>query len=133
MPLTWLIRFSFRTLFPTGGDLPGVAETDLGAYVDLFLREAGFMMRLGLVLSCLVFVCCPILTVYVPLPAFLLPRSWRERHARKAAAHPLYLIRQTTTMLKMIAGICWAQDPAVRTRLGLRALKPDPGTWRPSS
>ena len=110
--------------------LPGVADTDLKPYIKQVRRESSFVFRLGLVASAWFFVTCPLLTIFVPLPVFLLPRSLREKHAQKAARHSLYLVRQSCFMVKMVAGLRWASDPEVRRRMGLEPLKPDPGTWK---
>ena len=115
---------------PRSDKLPGVADTDLKPYIKQVRREASFIFRLGIVVSAWFFVVSPLLTIFVPLPLFFLPERLRERHAQKAASHPLYLVRQSCFMVKMVAGLRWAADPEVRRRLGLQPLPPDPGTWR---
>ena len=125
-----LIRFSMRTLFPAHAGLPGVEDCDLRGFLDNFWREAAPMMKLGLVLSTILYILSPIFTVYLPLPLFLLPRGLRDKHANRASTSGIYLLRSATLLVKMVAGIAWGAHPEVRRRFALDALPPDPGTWR---
>ena len=126
----WFIRFALRTVMPASGRLKGVEETGLKAYLRQLRRDAPWIIRVGLIATSFVFIWSPIITVFVPLPAFLLPKKLLEKHAQKAASHPIYVLRQSTFMVKMIAGLCWAQDEDNRRELGLEPLPPDPLTWR---
>jgi len=112
--------------------LPGIADTDLDGFLDTYARQAHPMMKLGVYGAALAFVFLPFATIFVPLPAFLLPASWREAHVSRAANHRFYLIRQVILLLKFAAGFCWGADPEVRRRIGLRPMPPDPGTFRES-
>ena len=112
---------------------PGLDQVDVDAFLVNFSRDAPFLMRLALFLSVMVYIFSTPLTVFVPWPALWLPRGLRARHTARLASHPIYVVRQTMTMLKMIAGMAWGQDPAVRARLHLEAYEPDPATWRPAS
>ena len=80
-----LIRFSMRTLFPAHAGMPGVEQCDLRGFLDRFWREAAPMMKLGLVLSTILYNLSPLFTVYIPLPLVLLPRGLRDKHADRAA------------------------------------------------
>ena len=119
-----------RTLMPSGGRLKGVEETDMDGFLRNFGREAPLLMRIGLVGSILLFAFGPLLTICVPLPAFWLPKTLLEKHTQRMCDHPIYLIRMSTYLVKMIAGICWGMDPEVRIALKTKPLEPDPGTWR---
>ena len=132
-PLRWLIRFAFACVLPRTEQLLGVEDTDVDGFIRAYLAETHPLMKIGLYLATLVFVLSPLITIGVPLPAFLLPASWRDAHARRAASHPFYVVRQLVVLLKLAAGFCWAGDPEVRRRLGLQPLGPDPGTFRGSS
>lgn len=126
----WLIRSAMTALYPRAAGLPGVADTELDAFLLRFRREAPALMWLGLCLGAVVFALTPVLTVGRPLPSFWLSERARDRHANKIASHPLYLLRQTVFLLKMVAGMCWAEHPAVRARLHLAPYPSDPGTFR---
>ena len=125
-----LIRFSMRTLFPAHAGMPGVEQCDLRGFLDRFWREAAPMMKLGLVLSTILYNLSPLFTVYIPLPLVLLPRGLRVKHADRAATSGIYLLRSATLLLKMVAGIAWGENAQVRRKFNMDPLPPDPGTWR---
>lgn len=125
-----LIRHAMTTLFPKTEKWPGVAETGLHDFVERFLTEAPFMVRIGLYLGSWVFAFAPLVTIGVPLPSFLLPRAMRDRYAAKVASHPIYLVRQAVFVVKMVCGLCWAAHPTMRANLNLPAYPLDPGTYR---
>jgi len=118
---------------PPGGVLPGLDAVDLDGFLRDFGRDAPFIMRLGLFLSVWIYLTSAPLTIFAPWPALLLPHRLRTVHTSRLAKHPIYVIRQTTVMLKMVAGMAWGRDPAIRTQMGLEPYEPDPGTWRPAS
>lgn len=126
----WLVRRAIVALYPTTGDVPGVGELDLDAFLARYKREAPPLMWMGLVLGAWVFTLTPILTVHWPVPSFLLPRATLDRHAHLVASHPWYLLRQLVTVLKMAGGLCWGQHPRVRALHAVAPYGPDPGTWR---
>lgn len=128
--MAWLVRFALDAMMPTTDALPGCAELGLDAFVTRFLSEASWLMWLGAVGASLAFMLLPIATIYVPLPAVLLPRSALDRHAQRMASHPLYLLRQAAFMVRMVAGLHWGAQPAARAKLGMEPYGPDPGTWR---
>lgn len=119
-------------VLPKTERLKGVADTDLDGFLDRFHAEAPLLMRVGTVAGAALVVLAPALTVKVPVPAFLLPETLRDEHIYKLSTHPNYLIRQTTFLVKMVAGLAWGQDADVRSDLGVGPLGPDPGTWRDS-
>lgn len=130
--MAFLLCSAIAAIFPGSDRLPGAAELGLAAFVAKFLRETTWMMWLGAIGSAIVFAFAPILTIYVPLPSFLLSASLLDRHAAAMSEHRIYLVRQAAFLLKMIGGLHWAARPEVRTRLGLAPYPPDPGTWRTS-
>jgi len=87
-------------------------------------------MRIGIAAATFVFMITPIITVYLPLPAFLLRGRMLERHTTKLLGHRSYLIRQVVFLLKMVGGLCWGEHDKARARLGRPALPPDPRTWQ---
>ena len=131
--MRWVTRKVLLEILPPGGALPGLETIDLDAFLKGFGQDAPFLMRLALFLSVTVFVFSTPLTLGIPWPALWLPSGLRAKHTTKLAVHPIYVVRQTMTMLKMVAGMAWGQDAAVRERLALKAYEPDPGTWRPAS
>jgi hypothetical protein len=120
-------------MMPSGGSLPGVVDTHMVTFLRQLRREAPFTVRLGLILGSWFFVFGPILTIFVPLPAFLLSKRLREKHAQRATVHRFYLFRQAVLLVKMFAGLCWGRDPNVRAGFEMAPLDPDPGTWREGS
>jgi hypothetical protein len=119
-----------KNFMPPLGDMKGVEGTDLNAFLADVKRDAPPNIRWGLVLSAWIYLLTPILTVWIPLPAFLLPAKLRDKHTDRFSTHRLYLIRSCSLMIKMMAGMCWGRDPEIRRALGCEELPPDPGTWR---
>jgi hypothetical protein len=130
--MTWLVRSAICMLYPRTAELPGAEDCDLDAFLVRFRRESPFLMWLGVIAGASIFHLTPLFTVFVPLPAFLLPRSLRDRHAYRITTDGLYLTRQSVFLLKLAAGLCWGAHPEVRKRFALAALPADPGSFRPS-
>ncbi len=128
----WLIRSAMLTLYPRTAAFPGLADTGIDDFLVRFRRESGFLIWLGVLGGTLLFHLTPILTVFVPLPAFALPAALREKHAARVLSSRIYLLRQAVFIVKMVAGLCWGADPAVRAKFGLPPMPADPGTWRQS-
>ena len=129
---TWFVRSAIAALYPRTASLPGAADCGLDAFLPRFRREAPAMMWLGVVAGALLFHLTPLFTVFVPLPAFLLPKGLLDRHAAKISTTPFYFVRQAIFLVKFAAGMCWGADPAVRAHFALPPLKTDPMTWRPA-
>lgn len=118
------------TFYPRTEALPGIEDTGIDAFLVRFRRESTLLIWLGVVLGTFVFHWSTLLTVFIPLPAFLLPASLREKHASRISTSRIYLLRQAVFLVKLVAGLCWGADPVVRDRLGLVQQPADPGTWR---
>jgi hypothetical protein len=125
-----LIRSAMCDFMPATDRLPGIADTGVTEFLQEMKRDSGKMYWLGLVLGAWVYALTPFMTVFVPLPSFVLPASLRDRHAARILQSRIYLIRQAVFLVRLSAGLCWGRDPRVRERLGLRAYAPDPGTYR---
>jgi hypothetical protein len=123
-----LLTSAIVTTFPGSDRLPAVQMRPL---VDQMWNESPAIMRLAMVGSAIAFHFTPLLTIYVPLPAFLLPAGLRDRHAHKLATHPIYLLRQSMLMVKTVGGLAWGADPTIRQRLGMKPYAPDPGRYPP--
>lgn len=130
--MVWLIRFAMVAIFPRTETLPGIADTDVDGFLRQLLSEASFLVRFGLIAAAIIFMISPIFTVFVPLPAVLLPHSLLARHADKIVHTRLYALQQMMVILKVMGGLCWGADPRVREVLGVEPLSEDPGTWRGS-
>ena len=128
--MTWLVRMAIVIMYPRTELLPGAEDCDLDAFLERFRRETSVLLWTGVVLAALVFHASPLFTVFVPLPAFLLPDALADRHANRISNSSVYLARQSIFMLKLAAGFAWGAHPEVRKRFALPPLAPDPGTWR---
>ena len=127
-----LICHACKAVMPSGCGVPGVGDGELRAFMVEYLEGMNGVSKVGLVLGALLFVLCPVITIGVPLPSFLLPRPWLNRYANRVVSHPVYLIRQGVTVLKMVSGLCWGKDPEVRRALNLDPYPDDPRSWRAS-
>ena len=119
-------------LYPRTDGLPGIEDTGIDEYLVSFRRDTTFMMWLGVLAGAFVFHMTPILTVLVPLPAFLLPAGLRDKHAYRIATSSLYLVRQALMLVKLPAGLCWGRHPEVRAKFAMAPYASDPDTWRTS-
>ena len=125
--LEWVLS----VIFPSTDAVPGIADLpDTRQRLSGLFDHAPFRFQLALSMSTLVFCVAPLITIGVPLPAFMLPRSALERHAQRLAVHRLYLVRQTMLVLKSVGGLVWGGHPMVRTALELPLYGDDPGTFR---
>jgi hypothetical protein len=125
-----LIRSAMCDFMPATERLPGIADTGVTEFLHTMKRESGKVYWLGLVMGAWIYALTPLLTVYVPLPSFVLPAALRDRHASRILQSRFYLIRQAVFLVRLSAGLCWGRDPRVRQQLGLAAYAPDPGSYR---
>jgi len=128
----WLVRSSMLALYPSTDGLVGLDAMDVHAFLVRFRRETTRLMWTGVVVGSLLFAITPLLTVGLPVPAFLLTKAARDRHAHRVSNHRIYLLRQAVFLVKLAAGLCWGADPAIRERFALAPYPDDPGTWRVS-
>jgi hypothetical protein len=128
--VSWFTRFAIQAIFPSTDALPGVEQTDLRSFLKDLKATSPPLMRIGLAAATCVFMISPILTVYLPVPAFLLRGRLLERHTSRLLNHRVYVLRQIVYLLKMVGGLCWGEDAEARRRLGRPALPPDPRTWQ---
>src|SRR5581483_4416973 len=126
----WLIKFAMCALMPRTEALPGIEDTGIDAFLRRLRAEAEPLYWLGLVAGAVVFAVTPLITVWIPLPAFLLPRRLLDLHSERLTYERGYLLRQAVFLVRLSAGMCWGADPVVRARLSLGAYTPDPGTFR---
>ena len=130
--LIWLIEHAMAAMMPRSAELPGILDTDLDGFVRRMREEADPLYWTGLVVSAVVYAISPLLTVFVPLPSFLLPAKLRALHTERLLSHPLYLLRQAGYVVRFSAGMCWGADPTVRAKFALAPYPADPGTFRTS-
>ena len=128
-----LVAWTIEVMFPAAAGLPGAVDTDVVAFVRQLKSESSTVYWTGNVLGAMVFMVTPILTVYWPVPAILLPAGVLDRHANRVADHPLYLVRQAMLLVKVTGAMCWASHPSLREKWALPPYGPDVGTFRPSS
>jgi hypothetical protein len=126
---TWLIRQAVVALYPRS-EWPGVEDCELDGFLTRFREETPPLVWLGTAAGAVLFHLTPLMTVFVPLPAFMLPKRLLDLHAQRVTSTNLYLLRQSIFLVKMAAGFCWGTHPAIRARLALPPLPNDPGTWR---
>jgi hypothetical protein len=119
-------------MYPRTEGLPGAEDCGIDEFLVRFRADTPFLMWLGVVLGAVVFHLTPILTVFVPLPAFLLPASLRDKHAYRVTTGGFYLTRQAVFLVKLAAGLCWGGHPEVRKRFALPENPADPDRWRTS-
>ncbi|HBU47412.1 MAG TPA: hypothetical protein DEB46_03790 [Myxococcales bacterium] len=117
-------------MLPRVDGLPGAQDCDLKGFLRQLKQEAPLIFRVGFYLSAWVLVLTPILTVFRPLPAFLLSKSKLDAHVMNLSQSRFYGLRQSLLMVKTVAGMCWGADPNVREALGLEPYGKDPGSWR---
>jgi hypothetical protein len=107
-----------------------LAELPVDQEVDAFLRESAWLLRLGVLSGCVLFALSPVLTVGRPVPSFWLSPERLDAHARQVSQSPIYTVRSSIFLIKMIAASFWGRHEGPRRALGLEPYPPDPGTWR---
>ena len=127
-----LVRSALCDLMPSTPELPGVADTDVTAFLQAMRSESNRIYWLGVVVGAVVYALSPLITVGLPLPAFLLPARQRDLHAQRIVSSDVYLLRQAVFLLRLSSGMCWGMHAAVRARFELPPYAPDPGTVRVS-
>jgi hypothetical protein len=128
----WLIKFAMRTMMPRTDKLPGIEDTDLDGFLRRLKHDAEPLYWVGLVAGAIVYTISPLVTVFVPLPAFLLPKKLLALHTERLLSHPVYVLRQAAYLVRLSAGMCWGADPKVRALFAMAPYPPDPGTFRTS-
>jgi hypothetical protein len=128
--MLWLLRSAIVMTYPRIPGLPGIEDCALDEHLARYRRETPLLIWVGTLAGSLLFHLTPFMTVYVPLPAFLLPAKLKDRHAMRIHTTNFYLLRQAVFLVKLCAGLCWGADPEVRKKFALPPLEKDPGTWR---
>lgn len=130
--MIWLIKFAMIAMMPRTEKLPGIADTDLDGFLRRMRADSEPLYWAGLVLGAVVFALTPLFTVYLPLPAFFLPKGLLAKHSERILGTSIYPLRQAVFLIRLSAGMCWGADPAVRAKFALSPYAPDPGTFRQS-
>jgi len=128
--MKFLVRSALCAIIPPSDTLPGLIDMDVDGYIERLRQDTALLYWVGIILSALLFTLLPVITVWIPLPTFLLPERLRDRHVSKMMAHPLYPVRQAAYMLRLTAGVCWGADERVRAHFQMAPCPKDPGTWR---
>lgn len=126
----WLITHAMKALYPRTEGLPGIEDTDVSGFLVRYQRDSTALMWLGLLAGTAMFVWSPLVTVFLPVPSFLLPRSLLDAHAQRVTSSSIYLLRQAIFLVKLAAGLCWGAHPEVRARFAMAPYPDDPGSWR---
>ncbi len=127
-----LTAWTLARVFPSTAALPGLDAIDTKPFIRQLAREAPFTIRATMWASVLLFNLTPLLTLGIPLPAFLLSPARVDLHAQRLSGSPIYLLRQIVLMLKTIGGLAWGAMPEVRGRLTMPIYPEDSGRWRKS-
>ncbi|APR78247.1 Hypothetical protein A7982_03594 [Minicystis rosea] len=125
-----LVRFALVAFFPRVGDVPGLDELGVDRKIEALRRESTLLLWVGVVGAAFLFQIAPIFTIYRPLPAVWLTPEQLDAHAHAIATYPVYIVRQTAVLLKLMGGMFWAESPEVRATVELPAYPADPGTRR---
>ena len=80
---------------------PGRQDCDLQGFLRQLKQEAPLIFRVGFYLSAWVLVLTPILTVFRPLPAFLLSKSKLDAHVMNLSQSRFYGLRQSLLMVRI--------------------------------
>jgi hypothetical protein len=128
--MNFLIRSAMRALMPRTEKLPGIDDADLNRFIKQLRAETTPWYFLGLIIGAVIFAITPLLTVGIPLPAFMLPPKALDRHAAKILSTNIYFIRTAVLIVRLNAGLCWGRDNKVRAIFHLKPYSDDPGTWR---
>lgn len=129
-PVNDVVRFALCAFYPRVDDVPGLEELGVDEKIEGLRRDATPLFWLGIVGASLLFQLLPILTLKRPWLAVWLDEDELDRHANGLATYPVYLIRQTAVLLKLVASMFWAQSPEIRALMALPPYPPDPGTRR---
>jgi hypothetical protein len=125
-----LVRMAMVAFFPRTADLPGLADLGVADKIARLRRESTLLFWTGIVFGSLFFQVSPILTLRRPWLAAYLSEDDLDRHANALASHPVYLVRQVTVLLKVMAGVFWGEAPEIRGFVHLPAYGVDPMTRR---
>ena len=132
LPVTMkrLVQSVMKDLYPRAEGLPGIEDCDVDTFLEKFTREGNPAMVAGVYAGSVFYALAPVATIGKPLPSFLLSAEDRDRHAYAMATTDSYAARQAVFLVKLVAGLCWGQDPKVRSQMNLEAYPEDPGTFR---
>ncbi len=125
-----IVAWVLGAIFVSTDTLPGLDELDTAPRVAKMLREAPGSFTFVVYVSTLLFMVSPLITIGLPVPAFVLGRRQLDTHAYRLARHRIYLVRQSMLMLKTVGGLIWGGHPDVRAALDVPAYEADPGTFR---
>ena len=122
--------YVMRHILPSVDGLKGLDQMDVKGFLKEFNQDAPIAMRFTVLLGAWAVIFCPILTLKIPLPLFLLPRRLRDEHCYRMALTRWYFLRQLMFAVKAVAGFCWGKCPEVRAQLNLSPYDADTGGFR---
>ena len=110
--------------------LPHIAETEIKEFLEKFQKEAVFTLRMVVFLCLLAWIFTPLLTIFVPLPTFLLSKKMCEKHTRKLTTNKIYILRQTMMLLKQFVGLIWGANNKIRNSINLKPYESNPDRFK---
>lgn len=110
-----------------------ISENEIKEFLNKLQKEATFTLRAVTNLCLLAWVCTPILTIFIPLPAFLLSQKMCEKHTYRLTVSKIYVLRQSMLLLKQIVGLLWGAHNKVRNSLNIKVYDPDPDRFKTGS
>lgn len=122
--------FAMNEAMPRHGDMPGVMDTEVDAFLSEFNQHAHPIMRLGFFLAVWIYVLSPVFTLGIPLPAFWLSAEKREAHLKKYSNSHSFVFSQLWMLQKMITGMCWGADAKVRQYFGYAPYEAELGEFK---
>ncbi len=128
--MQWLVKRAALAFYPRTVALPGAGDCALDEQLLQLRKEGPPILWLSLVFGAVLFMLTPLFTLGVPLPAFLLPPSWLDKHASRLSTTRFYLLRQAMLGLKFAASLAWGRDAEVRRALGIAPYAEDPERFR---
>jgi len=104
------------------GEGPEVA-CRVAAFVDGYLRRTPWLAALGLRAVVWGVIWLPLAMIGAPLPVDRLRPGSRARYLERWSSSRTYFLREGFHLLKAVALMGWAEQPAVRARLGLPPVR----------
>lgn len=127
-PVNLIVRAALVAFYPRVDDVPGLDELGVDEKIEALRRESTWLFWIGVVGAAVLFQLTQIVTIKRPLIAAWLSDDELDDHTYRLATIPVYAIRQTAVLLKLVAGMFWAQSPEIRAMIALPPYPPDPGT-----
>jgi len=108
-----------NTIFPPGGDIgPSGEDVGVSHFIDRYLGEIPFALRMGLRAFIILLEFLPILFIFRLGRFSVLNEAEREKYLEAWLSHRIFWIRAAMLALKSICCLCYYSDERVREALG---------------